>query len=83
MKIKSLYVYGIAILLAIAVIVITSTNDTEVNNEIINDPQATMPQDNIHISSAGHFFLPWRSQVLGSPFKSSTFWVQWNADNTD
>ncbi len=48
MKIKPLYIYGIAILLAIAVIVITSTNDTEVNNEIVNDPQATMPQDNIH-----------------------------------
>ena len=45
MKIKSLYVYGIAILLVIAVIVITST---EVKNEIVDDPQATMPQEDIH-----------------------------------
>ena len=48
MKIKPLYVYGIAILLVIVVIVITSTDSTEVKNEIVNDPQATMPQDDVH-----------------------------------
>lgn len=48
MKIKPLYVYGIVILLVIAVIVITSIDSTEVKNDIINDPQAVMPQDDIH-----------------------------------
>ncbi len=48
MKIKPLYVYGIAIVIAIVVIVITSTDNTEVKNEIVNDPQAAMPEDDIH-----------------------------------
>ena len=48
MKIKSLYVYGMAILLVIAVIVITNTENAEEKNEIVNDPQAAMPQDDIH-----------------------------------
>ncbi len=48
MKIKSLYIYGTAILLVIALIVITSTDNSEVKNSIVNNPQATMPQDDIH-----------------------------------
>lgn len=48
MKIKPLYVYGIAILLVVAVIIITSIDSTEVKNDIINDPEAAMPQDDIH-----------------------------------
>ena len=48
MKIKSLYVYGMAIILVVALITITSTNKTEVKNEIVNDPSAVIPQDDIH-----------------------------------
>ena len=48
MKIKSLYIYGVAIILVIAIILITSTDKTEINNEIINDPNAAIPQDDNH-----------------------------------
>ena len=48
MKIKSLYIYGIAILAIVAVLVITSTSKNSVENEIGLDQNSTMPQDDIH-----------------------------------
>lgn len=67
MKFKPLYVYGIVIIIIAVILVITSNSDS---TEVVQDPQTTMPQDNIHEGLSGN-------ENMGGPSGSNVrqdFW---------
>jgi len=67
MKFKPIYIYGIGIIIVAVILVITSNSDS---TEVVQDPQTTMPQDNIHEGLSGN-------ENMGGPSGSNVrqdFW---------